>query len=241
MKLFSLNDENHNFGDMISKPILEYLGIKTEPVNRHEQGKILAVGSILTNMRRNDIVWGAGLIRGKPRVAPPGVKFLAIRGQLSRKLISNAVIPEIYGDPSLLLPLFYKPKAEKKYKIGLIPHYVDKNIAEVGDKHFIDIQGDWQTVIEEINSCERIISSSLHGMIVAEAYGIPACWVRYSNKIKGGNFKFHDYLLGTERQIIYPSSLDNPIFLTGIDNIGIMQQRLINAAEYLKKINVSIN
>ena len=31
--------------------------------------------------------------------------------------------PEIYGDPALLYPLFYKPNVKKEYKYGIIPHF----------------------------------------------------------------------------------------------------------------------
>lgn len=221
---------------MLTKPILEYLGISVELVGRKETGKLVAVGSILTNVKKNDIVWGAGLIRNKPKIAPFGVKFLAVRGPLTRKLIQGAKIPEVYGDPALLLPLFYKPKSEKKYKTGVIPHYIDKKVAIIGENHFIDIQSDWKNVVEEINSCEKIISSSLHGIVIAEAYRIPACWVKFSDNVIGGDFKFHDYLLGTGRKTTNSSDINNPIYLPKIENLENIQQGLLNAAEYLKKL-----
>jgi polysaccharide pyruvyl transferase WcaK-like protein len=50
-----------------------------------------------------------------------------------------------------------------------------------------------ENVIEEIYSCDTVISSSLHGIIVAHAYNIPAVWVKFSNNLFGDGIKFYDY------------------------------------------------
>jgi pyruvyltransferase len=42
-------------------------------------------------------------------------------------------------------------------------------------------------------SCRIIVSSSLHGLIFAHAYGLPAIWIKLSDRLVGGEFKFHDH------------------------------------------------
>ena len=42
-------------------------------------------------------------------------------------------------------------------------------------------------------ACEVIVSSSLHGLIIADAYGIPTVWAKFGNDINGNDFKFYDY------------------------------------------------
>lgn len=233
MKVYFLDDLNHNAGDMLSGPILEYLGIKVEYVGRKERGKLLAVGSVMSSLRRRDVVWGTGCIRDKPIISPPGVRFLAVRGPMTRKLIQRAEVPEIYGDPALLLPLIYQPDMTKRHKVGLVPHYIDKGIPSTGDRHFIDIQTDWRAVVDEIASCESIISSSLHGLIIAEAYGIPARWEVYSNNVIGGEFKFRDYLAGTGRQPQGPGDFPP------IENLDKIQNRLVQALKmWYSKITI---
>ena len=51
-------------------------------------------------------------------------------------------------------------------------------------------------IINQIKECEIIISSSLHGLILADAYEKPSLRFNYSNKLVGGDFKFEDYYSG---------------------------------------------
>lgn len=198
--VFFLNDLNFNAGDMISAPILEALGMGIELVDRKRRGKLLAVGSIMTALRAGDTVWGSGCIRDKIINAPIKTQFLAVRGPATRNRIKNADVPKIYGDPGLLLPLIYHPVVAKRHKLGILPHYIDKAAVDSSEGHLIDIQAPWKAVIDEILSCERVVSSTLHGIVFCEAYGVPVTWAKYSDNIIGGAFKFQDYFLGTGRK-----------------------------------------
>jgi pyruvyltransferase len=130
-----------------------------------------------------------------------------------RKLSSLGISsPKVFGDPALLLPHVYFPKIEKKFEIGIIPHYVDKNHSAIKKESqnknikIIDVQNkNIEQTICDIISCEIILSSSLHGLIVADAYSIPNFWIKMSNQIIGGNFKFHDYFLSVSRDLIEPA------------------------------------
>ena len=91
-----------------------------------------------------------------------------------------------------------------------MPHYVNQNHPElIKDKNrfIIDVKQDPLKTIDEICSCDMIVSSSLHGIIIAEAYGIDAVWIKLSDKIIGGRFKFNDYFLGSGRCEQSPSSI----------------------------------
>lgn len=187
-----------NWGDDISIVIASLINPRCKflvtrySMNIKQRNVYLCVGSILSWMTTpNSIVWGSGVVYlDKPLSAKPK-KVLAVRGPISRKyLLDNGVdCPEIYGDPALLLPRFYKPPKEKKYRLGVIPHFRDKHSAVIGSLRdnpsviVIDVQESrpWWRFIDLICSCDFICSSSLHGVIVADAYGIPNRWIELSN------------------------------------------------------------
>ena len=59
--------------------------------------------------------------------------------------------------------------------------------------------------------CEAIVSSSLHGIIVAHAYGIPAVWQRFSDKLFGDDIKFRDYLESVQLQPYTPEIINKEL------------------------------
>lgn len=199
-----------NVGDTLTPVLLEALtSHRAEYVSDDYEGKLLMVGSLLDKVKKNDVVLGIGSNKPDQELtAPHGATFLAVRGPLTRNLIKGAEVPEVYGDPALLLPLIYSPQITKQPgKVGVVVHYAEKGQIQGS----IDIEGGWQTIVDSILSCELVVSSSLHGIVIAEAYGIPAAWARLSDKIAGGEFKYQDYFLGTGRAEQKPFTVLPPI------------------------------
>ncbi len=168
---------------------------RLRPYNANEQ-VLLCIGSILSRCRKNFIIWGAGFMNNDEKTIECG-KICAIRGNFSaRKLGLNIKNTDVaIGDPAILLPLVYKPQIKKKYKIGIIPHIRDYKYAKKKycNYHIINIAtSDIESVINEILECEIIFSSSLHGIIVSHAYGIPALWIKLGD-INTDGIKFQDY------------------------------------------------
>jgi hypothetical protein len=84
----------------------------------------------------------------------------------------------------------------------VMPHYHDTEIMRVSDKSVLSIDvsdPNWQVTVDRIVSCDVLVTSSLHGLIAAEAYGVPVVWVQPSGRLRGGEFKFRDYFEGTDR------------------------------------------
>lgn len=175
----------------------------------------LVVGSTI-DLRQtgNVIVWGAGIIDENRRITLPPRKILAVRGPKTRDCLLKQGIecPEVYGDPALLIPYHYKPNSIKKYKYGIIPHKINNDFVKEltienvpvnkrSDVLIIDMSNyeSWTEIPDMICSCNTIISGSLHGLIVAEAYGIPNVWAEFGKPLIGGHFKFHDFFQSIHR------------------------------------------
>jgi hypothetical protein len=122
--------------------------------------------------------------------------------------------PEIYGDPALLLPRFHNAPVEKTHTLGVVPHYVDTQCARLwaakaaaGEAKIVDIlHHDPIAVVDEIRACEMILTSSLHALIVAQAYGIPAIALApVGVKLAGDGTKFLDYFMATGQAPYLPA------------------------------------
>ena len=81
-------------------------------------------------------------------------------------------------------------------------------IADGAAVRVIDIRGSIPGVIEEILSCRVIVSSSLHGIIAAHAYGRPAYWLKASDLPLGDDLKYHDYFASIGHRDVVPLTLD---------------------------------
>ncbi len=194
----------NNFGDKLSPVIIKKItGIKPKRITPDRKTPyVLAIGSILQAYSLDKAtVWGTGAMwedRGL-KGNPDDVR--AVRGPLTRKLMLKHGIdcPELYGDPGLLLPLYYKGSTRKRWKLGIVPHLVDLEHEWVIKKSgvpwikIISLRGKIESVINQITACENIMSSSLHGLVTADAYKIPSLWVEFSDKVWGKGFKFRDY------------------------------------------------
>lgn len=205
MKLQGKSKEN--YGDLLGKYLVEKITNKKVVWAKPSAFSIcnlfapiyVTIGSVLAHVNSNCVVWGSGIVSKANTIKK--AKFLAVRGPQTRAyLISQGHdVPEVYGDPALLLPRYFNPKVIKEYGLGIVPHYVDFEMVNDFYKHdatifVIDLM---TNNIEETTKvflrCEKIVSSSLHGVIIAHAYGIPAIWQKFSNKVFGDDIKYQDY------------------------------------------------
>ena len=146
------------------------------------------------------IILGSGLIKHNTKMRMKKAKVMAVRGRITRDLI-GAPKSTALGDPGLLISDIIETRQKKKYRLGLVPHYHDLADYRLhllrkryrGEIYLINVLRSPMSVAKDIDRCENIISSSLHGLVVADALGIPNRWAVLSDKIFGKGFKFRDY------------------------------------------------
>ncbi|MEI8365509.1 MAG: polysaccharide pyruvyl transferase family protein [Parachlamydiaceae bacterium] len=207
-----------NFGDYLSLKLVERIvGRKIEVASSQKKKyakKLLAIGSIMFFAYQDDVLWGTGY-NGKVKDLAlydfTNLDVRAVRGPLTRQfLVENFGIecPEIYGDPALLMPYFFPEFQRPEYPPNdyiVIPHYSENKLFPKDEQgHIVYSTDPWDEIIQKILDSQFVISSSLHGIVVAEAYGIPARLLRVTEHEP--LIKYQDYYLGTNRPEFHPAS-----------------------------------
>lgn len=183
-------------------------GVRVELVGL-DRADLIAIGSILQQVpaSRSRVVhcWGSGLIRSDAAVHIDSLRFAAVRGPLTRERV-GAPRSVALGDPALLLPkLMARRSLAPEFRVGIVPHYVDvesewvQAASDSPEVMVLDVGVETPAFVEQLLQCEVILSSSLHGLIVADAFGIPNGWIQLSENVAGSGFKFADYFASVGR------------------------------------------
>lgn len=188
----------HNFGDCLQPDILRYYGLTPVYVSDINRSDVVLAGSILQwiSPKYSGYIIGTG--GDSMKYFFPNAKILAVRGKLTLSNIQGDTSHIKMGDPGLLMSYVYPQACKVKYRLGIIPHFVDKD-GDIIKKWketfgpnvlFIDVLKSPRRVINEIKQCAAIVSSSLHGLIIADAFHIPN--VRFVDR-KTMPTSFYDY------------------------------------------------
>jgi len=230
-----------NFGDKLAEVLVERIVGKKIAVNHKKRilnvKQLFAIGSVLSFAATNDVVWGAainGRLLDKKYYFFSKLDVRALRGPLTRQyLIDNfgIVAPEIYGDPALLFPYLF-PEFQKSSNPSndyiIIPHYSEEYLFPKEEyPNAVYPTEPWDVVIQKILDSKFVISSSLHGLILAEAYGIPARQLYITDNEP--LFKYQDYYLGSGRMNFQPAiSIEDALKMGGEPPIQCDLQKLMD-------------
>lgn len=243
---------NLNLGDAISPVIVSWMLQKEGlslgmPVasTRH----LMAVGSIVDRGSFDVTVWGSGILSEHSRTvlkSQRGVRKIdirAVRGPITRDAIVDAgfTCPKMYGDPAILLPYIYKPTHVENQRDGvaLVLHHATK--LEIDAAAYPQIAqvsictSDYKSFVDELVQARYVISSSLHGIILAESYGIPAIYLWEDSAVGRQRVKFDDWYLSTGRQHAVPArSINEALQMEPpeVPNLNALQDGLMRSFPY---------
>lgn len=207
-------DLQENFGDQVGAWIIEMITGRPAHNTMGDPAAgygLVTVGSILTGMYRPGLsVWGTGIIARPNRATlsrlskNPPTAIHALRGELTRSVVEDELQwepPAVLGDPALVLPLLFEPPTmahEGDPKNTLVPHYAHKRALASHQLNAswqaINVRNPPEVVVSQIATSRVVVSTSLHGLIVAQAYGVPWVWLNIiDSQLVGSNFKFDDF------------------------------------------------
>ena len=201
----SLQNGKKNFGDWLSPVLVEALSGMKVVHARPNKCDLMGLGSLLAKAKnhfwnRKIDIWGPGLIEDIGQFRSPH-RIHAVRGWHTARAICNQKVA-VVGDPGLLCDMLVPTNIalKKDSTVGIIPHYVDQGSPLVREflcnnprARMIDIFSETLDFISQVARCEVVLSSSMHGLIAADALGVPNAWIRLSDKVWGKDFKFADY------------------------------------------------
>ncbi len=237
-----------NIGDSISPVICDYM-LSRRNLSFDSRAKktchLMAVGSICGEGRVDATVWGSGVHLDslknniKDTMKNRKLDIRAVRGPETEKFLKDVGIrcPKVYGDPAIIMPLIYKPDDShgKKYNTSLVLHVLRKDKTLIpSEVNLIDTEtSDYKYFIDEIVSSEKIISSSLHGIILAESYGIPTLFL--CDGVEDQMMKYRDWYLSTNRpDFKYARSIEEALAMQPMElpDLSALREKLMDAFPY---------
>lgn len=237
--------KKENVGDYISKVVYDYMlnhyKLDANKVVR-KTTHLMAVGSLIGMYEFDACVWGSGVhcvsniknVYEQRKYRKYDIRLL--RGPITGEILRSAgySVPNIYGDPAVIMPLIYNPDVNKKvYDVSVILHLNQKQDQSELTKefHYIDVEtNDFKYFISEIVKSKLVVSSSLHGIILAESYGVPAIFLKKG--MDGELVKFYDWYFSTNRySVVAVDSILEALNVVPmkLPNIQKLQENVINA------------
>lgn len=211
-----------NFGDPLA-PLIVSLMVQRAglPSAALPERRLLAVGSILHFAESGDVVWGSGR---NGRIAESDHRFddldvRAVRGPRTREWLLDRGVhcPEVFGDPAMLLPMLRPDLVElsrdRRHRVTFVSHIDDPPHSVPPGVRVLSPCDHVEMILCALVQSELVIATSLHPVIVAEAFGVPARSIVNQSE---SEFKFADYFLSTGRpHYTRASTIDEAIGLGG--------------------------
>ncbi|MES3085064.1 polysaccharide pyruvyl transferase family protein [Sphingomonas faeni] len=215
MKLYFFRGEVPNFGDELNL----WLMPKVFPELLDEDCRVilLAIGSVLFDNHAHDslkVVFGSGY---GAYTSPPNIdknwRVYAVRGPRTAAAC-GIPIDMVAGDTAILVRRFREKNPKKRYSCAFMPHWQSikrgnwEAVCRRAGIHFLDPRAPVETLLDEIEASELVITEAMHGAIVADALRVP--WIPIMPFEAVHRFKWFDWAEALDVRLrprkLFPSS-----------------------------------
>lgn len=231
----------NNFGDLLGPMVVDAL-LKKKGItdNGDVNSRLLTVGSIMHFAEENDTIWGTGVLgnASKESYGFESLNVKAVRGPNTRNFLQNNFsidVPEVYGDPAILIPELFpdiqqQASTKNRFDLTIVPHFHEFKECKHLGHNVLNPQSPVRNVLDVIARSDFVVASSLHAVILAESFGIPA--QLYQSKTEHF-FKYEDYYLATGRNSFsMASTIEEAIKLGGEHPMQFNSAPLLEAFPY---------
>ena len=206
-----------NFGDTLSQRVVSWISGRDVVNVRPKQAQLFAIGSLMHVLAKffsdppahaaRPILWGTGLLNPIfRREFLDNLDIRILRGPVGAA-ICRVPMTEV-GDPGLFAPEAIGPVPDRADQVAVIPHHsqmedpaIHAMVARDPRLVLVDPRGTPEEVCRRIAASAHVVSASLHGLIVADAYGVASTWMDPGEQ---GRMKYLDYAASVGRYMPHP-------------------------------------
>lgn len=249
LRLYRFVPYGHNIGDEAG---IDIASAVSHCKNMNHGKLLLGLGSTMHHSPHDSVVvWGTGAMYYQSK--RKNLDVHALRGPLTAEKLDIVSSKNLtYGDPGLLMP-HLMPSVHRRCHPSqptcVILHHNDLHLRKtlnITNSLFISaLSPDYAQVYQTIADCGFVLSSSLHGIVFAEALGVPTRWLQISKSLTEkteGKFKYCDYYGGSRNDLQgalqclkgrgpykAATSVENGLRMGGVDPLTYDTLKLIDA------------
>ena len=204
-----------DLGDALSPLVVAHLSGRPVEWAPCEAADLYAAGSLMSVIAEahggprapRPAIWGTGCRGPTRRDFLDHVEVALLRGPVTAALLERT--DRAFGDPGLLAAEAVGGLPAREDRVGVVPHPTkrrDPALAALADAEprieVIDpARADAAEAVRRIAGCAYVLSSSLHGLVLADACGVPNTWLEPWGTHEHAALAFHDYAASVGRAL----------------------------------------
>ena len=220
-----------NFGDMLTPLLLDYFNVRCEWAPA-EKADLVGIGSICEKIPADfrGVIWSSGNLRETHRNQFSGRTRRGFAGQADSRahdMCRQCRHRSLATEACFVICWPHKSASDISWvlfhtmwmRITRYCKHLAKSSPEIC---LIDICDEPRVLIRNVAQCENILSSSLHGLVLADSLGIPNRWLQAYGDVLGAGFKFRDYYS------VYEIDRPEPLVIRTTDSLETLLPQIVS-------------